>query len=669
MGANCAPEAATQHCSIDSADCAPLSCRPVLCGDAACGFAHGSDAPKSCQRIIREDAPPTISPRNAPCGSPKGDKSPSKRQGAFAGKSPPNRPSLRGTRCPGGVLQVRLLAGHDLPGPNGHPDAPTPHEPPPCMERYVIVRLEKTQFRTHNVDNMRSPVFYSGNYFRFSLDEGGNATLVLSVVDKTRDENVKVKMAGSAYVNICAFQSYDWVKQGAPLLEGRGELFFESCFEQCDLQPSSNRHSQIVSLPLPLSLLSQMPEGGAAALPVTEEDATHNDGDVGCDFDHPPLDSDKVFSASDAQRHMRLHHDKGNLDAACLLACLCVLPLSVEQTIQHGADVNACDDNMLPLVYFAVTSGCLKTLRSILQWDMQQTLTASFFDWEWDHKEWTLLMLALLHGHHDIYEFLLREMGCQLRLISPSGLPVCDREQCLACFPEIHEKEQVPKPEVLVVNGRRYEKCALISDAEFEEACAQRVRARDFLGAWFEERDRIKQLGTVGTEKTELRCPGGELQVRMIAGYNLPTPYSSRDAQTPTEPPAGMDRYIIVRLEKKQHRTQNVGDMCNPIFSTQDAFSFLLEPGSDVNLVLSVVDKINDGKVKVRMAGRAYVELCAFKTYDWLKQSASLLEGRGELLFETSFKEGGTPEGNGCHDSTTASKAASPVNGATDGRQ
>jgi len=244
---------------------------------------------------------------------------------------------------------------------------------------------------------------------------------------------------------------------------------------------------------------------------------------------------------------------KGENDAALLIACYAGDVQALSCTLEADALVTAADTYGLNAGYFACVSGSLPTLQLLLEKDVHQEYTPAWFDSYITLDEMTPLMLALRHGLHGIYEFLVKRYGCRLKLVGPrfgvkeskGGLnaPV---DRWLELLPEMTTKHQVSKRRPVSLGFKTINwdaDVSKMSEAKFLEMKARRARARNWVrGLLRKEEEAVK-----AAQRHHIAELGGEADEEMFFNkkkrHALPVAENLPDAEKLT---SGKPLYDVV---------------------------------------------------------------------------------------------------------------------------
>lgn len=193
-----------------------------------------------------------------------------------------------------------------------------------------------------------------------------------------------------------------------------------------------------------------------------------------------------------------LHHE--DYDHCLLVACYLGDEKKARVCLEHDALPTMEDSKGFRAGFHAAMSGDLKCLRTLLEFDVHANYN-QYFDCSVTIDKMTPLMTIIRHGLTEIYEFLVLEYGCIVRLlgdrfargvsrrIAPgnscngsgrdgTGVPL---DRWLALLPELSHPSHISKRRPLELGYRRILPNHKITDKEFLYLQEQRSRARNFL--------------------------------------------------------------------------------------------------------------------------------------------------------------------------------------------
>eukprot|EP00928_Gymnodinium_smaydae_P016665 TRINITY_DN16291_c0_g1_i1.p1 TRINITY_DN16291_c0_g1~~TRINITY_DN16291_c0_g1_i1.p1 ORF type:complete len:976 (+),score=225.51 TRINITY_DN16291_c0_g1_i1:124-3051(+) len=185
----------------------------------------------------------------------------------------------------------------------------------------------------------------------------------------------------------------------------------------------------------------------------------------------------------------------GNVDSALLLAAHSGNPRCVKRCFMEGADPMAVDQKGLSAAYFAMLSGSMETFLAVLEEETHGAYNSKYFDTRVIAVDGiTPLMLAMLHGLTDMYEHLLRERGCKLRLMGKWSVEpernkegIAPLDKWLEFLPELSAGSALPTFRPATLRGVGPISFRSDEAVSIDEAIQNRMRVRQFIRQIFAE--------------------------------------------------------------------------------------------------------------------------------------------------------------------------------------
>lgn len=189
----------------------------------------------------------------------------------------------------------------------------------------------------------------------------------------------------------------------------------------------------------------------------------------------------------------------GNIEGAFLIACYIGDEDAIKQFLEAGVDNFTADTNGYSAALHAGLSGNLGAFKAVMEYNPSDY--GDHFDCYFTASLMTPLMLLLLHGHTQIYEYLFEEnhFECKLRLLSASVPTMKGQtfkkgqtageddgmneplDRWLDFLPELTLIENLPKRPAVQTTLRRYEEQKQYTEADFLQLQKQRMNARNFI--------------------------------------------------------------------------------------------------------------------------------------------------------------------------------------------